>query len=256
MWSSWCLCRVPSKRFLVDSSASTTQASFVLRFPIRRWASPLLFIGILQSIAAGIGTSNFLRAAFSVSLNSSSFGSMKKIPLNCPALSSFGFSKAHLCFGFFRCIGHKFPHIWPYIIRTRSFLFPWQSPPRPYVSSSGGLSLSRTNLANPDRGEEQEILQGKSDEVHPPTLLEEDSTQDDEEAKNDFWSITGDFIYRHHVEPRVKLYMAREESFPFPLKYIDVTRTTCTSLDVLITGTWIERENYQMQGQASRDPFH
>ena len=36
------------------------------------------------------------------------------------------------------------------------------------------------------------------------------------------------------MEPRVKLDMPREESFPIPLKYIDVTRTTYTSLDVLL----------------------
>ena len=52
--------------------------------------------------------------------------------------------------------------------------------------------------------------------------------------KNDLWSITGDFIYRHHVEPRVKLDVPREESFLIPLKYNDVTRTTYTSLDVLL----------------------
>ena len=39
------------------------------------------------------------------------------------------------------------------------------------------------------------------------------------------------FISRHHVEPRVKLYVLREESFPVPLKYIDVTRRTYTSLE-------------------------
>ena len=44
--------------------------------------------------------------------------------------------------------------------------------------------------------------------------------------------MSGDFIYRHHVEPRVKLYSPREESFPFQLKYIDVSRTTSTNLDV------------------------
>ena len=49
---------------------------------------------------------------------------------------------------------------------------------------------------------------------------------------NDFWSMSGSFIYRYHVEPRVKLYSPREESFPIPLKYIDVTRTTHTNLDV------------------------
>ena len=52
------------------------------------------------------------------------------------------------------------------------------------------------------------------------------------EAMNDFWSMSGSFIYRHHVEPRVKLYSPREESFLIPLKYIDVTRTTHTNLDV------------------------
>ena len=44
--------------------------------------------------------------------------------------------------------------------------------------------------------------------------------------------MPGSFTYRHHVEPRVKLYSPREESFPIPLKYIDVSRTTCTNLDV------------------------
>ena len=41
------------------------------------------------------------------------------------------------------------------------------------------------------------------------------------------------FICRHHVEPRVKLYVPREESIPVPLKHIDVTRTTDTTLDVM-----------------------
>ena len=86
--------------------------------------SPLLFIGILQGIAAGIGTSNLVRAALMLSLNSSSCGSIKNIPLNCLAMSSFGFSIAHLCFAFFfRCIRHMRPHIWPYIVWTRGCLF-------------------------------------------------------------------------------------------------------------------------------------
>ena len=42
-----------------------------------------------------------------------------------------------------------------------------------------------------------------------------------------------DFIYRHHVEPRIKLYVLVEESFPIPLRYIDVTRATATTLDVM-----------------------
>ena len=44
--------------------------------------------------------------------------------------------------------------------------------------------------------------------------------------------MPGNFIFRHHVEPRVKLYSPREESFLIPLKYIDVSRITRTNLDV------------------------
>ena len=44
--------------------------------------------------------------------------------------------------------------------------------------------------------------------------------------------MSGSLIYRHHIEPRVKLYSPREESFHIPLKYIDVSRTTHTNLDV------------------------
>ena len=44
--------------------------------------------------------------------------------------------------------------------------------------------------------------------------------------------MSGSFINRHHVEPRVKLHSPREESFPIPLKCIDVSRTSHTNLDV------------------------
>ena len=39
-----------------------------------------------------------------------------------------------------------------------------------------------------------------------------------------FWSIQGDSIYRHHNEPRFRLYVPKQETFPIPLEYIDVTR--------------------------------
>ena len=71
---------------------------------------------------------------------------------------------------------------------------------------------------------------GESEGSLPPP---HDSFPDAGEAINDIWSMSGNFIYRHHVEPRVKLYAPREETFPIPLKYIDVSRTTHTNLDVM-----------------------
>ena len=55
---------------------------------------------------------------------------------------------------------------------------------------------------------------GESEGSLPPP---HDSFPDAGEAINDFWSMSGNFIYRHHVEPRVRLYSPREESFPVPL---------------------------------------
>ena len=84
---------------------------------------------------------------------------------------------------------------------------------------------------HPIRGEGQRDFLGKSEGSPPPPP--HDSSLDAGEAINDFWSMSGNFIYRHHVEPRVKLYSPREESFSIPLKYIDVSRTTHTNLDVM-----------------------
>ena len=81
----------------------------------------------------------------------------------------------------------------------------------------------------PIQGESNIDFRGESEGSLPQP---HDSFPDAGEAMNDFWSMSGSFIYRHHVEPRVKLYSPREESFPIPLKYIDVSRTTHTNLDV------------------------
>ena len=58
-------------------------------------------------------------------------------------------------------------------------------------------------------------------------------TTDDAEARADFWSGQGYFNYSHHHEPRVQLYVPKEETFSIPLKNIDVARSTCIDLDVL-----------------------
>ena len=84
---------------------------------------------------------------------------------------------------------------------------------------------------HPIRGEGQRDFLGESEGSSPPPP--QDSYPDAGEARNDFWSMSGNFIYRHQFEPRVKLYSPREESFPTPLKYIDVSRTTRTNLDVM-----------------------
>ena len=100
------------------------------------------------------------------------------------------------------------------------------------IKTSGGDQELRTSTLvrhRPFQGESNIDFLGESE----GSLSQiQDSFPDAGEAINDFWSMSGSFIYRHHVEPRVKLYSPREESFPIPLKYIDVSRTTQTNLDV------------------------
>ena len=56
------------------------------------------------------------------------------------------------------------------------------------------------------RGEGHVDFLGESEgSVSPP----QDSFPDAGEALHDFWSMSGSFIYRHHVEPGVKLYSPR-----------------------------------------------
>ena len=72
-----------------------------------------------------------------------------------------------------------------------------------------------------------EKFQGESEESRLAERI------DDAEARADFWSGQGDFVCHHHNETRVQLYMTKEETFPIPLKYIDVTGSTHTDLDVM-----------------------
>ena len=77
----------------------------------------------------------------------------------------------------------------------------------------GGYQELRTSTLireHPIRGEDQRDFLGES-EGSPPLPL--DSLPDAGEARNDFWSISGNFKNRDHVEPRVKFYSPREESF-------------------------------------------
>ena len=100
------------------------------------------------------------------------------------------------------------------------------------IITLGGDQELRTSTLFRDhaiRGESHLDFLGESGGSLPPP---HDSFPDAGEAINDFWSMSGNFVYRHHVEPRVKLYSPREESFLLPLKYIDVSRTTHTNLDV------------------------
>ena len=73
------------------------------------------------------------------------------------------------------------------------------------------LRTSTLTRPRPNRGEGHVDFLGESEGSFPQP---HDSLPVACEAINDFWSMSGSFICRHHVEPRVALYSPREESFP------------------------------------------
>ena len=77
-----------------------------------------------------------------------------------------------------------------------------------------------------------------------------DTLTDDRKARYDFWTIAGNYVYRHHVEPRVKLHVKEEESFPISLQHFDVVRRTNATLDVLLES----RIDDYLNVEADRDP--
>ena len=96
------------------------------------------------------------------------------------------------------------------------------------IETLGGDQDLRTSTLvrhRPIQGESNIDFLGESEGSLPQP---QDSFPDAGEAINDFWSMSGNFIYRHHVEPIVKLYSPREESFPIPLNFIDASRTLLT----------------------------
>ena len=56
-------------------------------------------------------------------------------------------------------------------------------------------------------------IQGEPGESQPT------ESTNDAEARADFWSIQGDFIFHHHNEVRVLPHVPKEESFLIALKY-------------------------------------
>ena len=68
----------------------------------------------------------------------------------------------------------------------------------------GDQNLRTSTLVRhrPIQGESDIDFLGESEGSLPPP---QDSFLDAGEAINVFWSMSGNFIYRHHVEPRVEL---------------------------------------------------
>ena len=84
------------------------------------------------------------------------------------------------------------------------------------IKTLGGDQELRTSTLvrdHPIRGESRRDFLRESE--GSPTSPPQDSYPDAVEAKNNFWSTSGNFIYHHHVEPRVKTLLAEKRIIPY-----------------------------------------
>ena len=87
------------------------------------------------------------------------------------------------------------------------FIFPIADGRIKHLGGDQDMRKSTLVRHRPIQGESNIDFLGESEGSLPQP---QDSFQDAGEAINDFWSMSGNFIYRHHVEPRVKLYSPRK----------------------------------------------
>ena len=69
--------------------------------------------------------------------------------------------------------------------------------------------------------DDQEQTHANSSEVRP----------EPQQSAEDYWTLQGDMLIRHHRRQRLSLFVPDDQNLPIPLKYIDVTRQTETSLE-------------------------
>ena len=118
--------------------------------------------------------------------------------------------------------------------RSGNFIFPVADGTVKIIGGGQRLRTSTLTRDCPEQGEEQEILQGKSDELHSSTCFKK--TQCRMMRKLRVTSrLKQETIYRHHVEPRVQTVHAERRIISYSVGvHRRYQNNIYTSLDVLL----------------------
>ena len=138
------------------------------------------------------------------------------------------------------------------------FVFPFADGTAKLSGRDHEFRVPTPRREQPVRSEDLSVkIQGESGESQPaePT--------DDTEARGDVWSIQGDFVHRHHTEPRVELNVSKEETFPIPLNHnsmlpglLVLIWTSWKKRRLTITGMSIQASICQTPGEDLRNLLH
>ena len=92
------------------------------------------------------------------------------------------------------------------------FIFPTADGRIKTLGGDQDLRTSTSIRQRPIQGESNIDFLGESEGSLPPP---QDSLPDAGEAINDFWSMSGSFIYRHHVEPQSQTVLVERRIIPY-----------------------------------------
>ena len=129
-----------------------------------------------------------------------------------------------------------------------------------FIGGDQDLRTSTLVRQRPIQGESHLGFLGESELSSPAPP--QDSLPDAGEAINDFWSMSGTFIYRHHVEPRVRLLLAESRIISYfteiRWRLQNYTRIwmLCKKAASMTTGISMDQEICLILGQVSLSFFY
>ena len=105
---------------------------------------------------------------------------------------------------------------------------PWTSPTERKIS----WGTCAPQLQDEDDEDQQSTEEADSDSLTKPSQSDTKPVQPTTAPDIvDFWTLNKTCLVRHHMVPRLKLYVPVETDTPIPLEYLDVMRTTTTELE-------------------------
>ena len=101
-----------------------------------------------------------------------------------------------------------------------------------------------------DEEEEYPAKLGSSGSSGPQPPVPAESSEPTERSAHgsiggvsDYWTVRATAVVRHHVTPRMRLYITNEAACPIPLRFLDVVRSTITNLEdskyAFVKDVWI-----------------
>ena len=90
---------------------------------------------------------------------------------------------------------------------------------------------NKKKLHGPTHGDSAAASTDDAEPARSSTSSSTGEPSDRRAIPEDYWTMRGDLLIRHHLQLRTELFVTTDSNLPIPLKYVDVIRQTTTSLE-------------------------